>query len=96
MREARDFGLQLLVVITCLVPVLVECGLVLRTNTVTVRMGRTVFLNTDDIVIRKLRKSDEACQIEVVENDPITQRVGQLQPKVTQRFGICHVRAVRP
>lgn len=82
--KAREFGLQLfLLVFVCLSPVFVSGGLVIRTNTVTVRMGRTVYLNTDDIVVKKMKKSDEGCRIEVVQNDPITQRVGKLEPKVS-------------
>lgn len=83
MFVARNFGLHLfLCVLVCLSPVFVTSGLVVRTNTVTVLVGRTVYLNTDDIVIKKMKKSDEGCRIEVVQNDPITQRVGQLEPKV--------------
>ena len=90
--RARDFGLYVFVLVfVCLSPVFVGCGLVIRTNTVTVRMGRTVFLNTDDIVIKKMKKSDEGCRIEVVENDPITQRVGQLEPKVS--YGVFKYKA---
>ena len=58
-------------------------NLLVRQNDVTVKVGRTVYLNTDDIVFRKPRRGDEACRVEVVQNDPITQRVGQLEPKVS-------------
>lgn len=78
--KIRVYGI--IVVLVCLLPSIARAALVLRTNTVTVRVGRTVFLSADDIVIRKARKNDEGCRIEVVQNDPITQRVGMLQPKV--------------
>lgn len=61
--------------------VFASAGLVQRTSTLTVKVGRTIYLNTDDIVIKQYKR-DEACRIEVVENDPITQRVGKLDPKI--------------
>ncbi|KAH3695332.1 FRAS1-related extracellular matrix protein 1-like [Dreissena polymorpha] len=78
--KIRVYGI--IVVLLCLLPSFAHAALVLRTNTVTVKVGRTVFLSADDIVIRKSRKNDEGCRIEVVQNDPITQRVGVLQPKI--------------
>ena len=63
-------------------------NLLVRQNDITVKVGRTVYLNTDDIVFRKPRRGDEACRVEVVQNDPITQRVGQLEPKVSLVIGI--------
>lgn len=56
----------------------------MRQNDITVKVGRTVYLNPDDLVFKKLRKGDEACRVEVVQNDPITQRVGQIEPKVSE------------
>ena len=58
-------------------------NLLVKQNDLTVKVGRTVYLNTDDLVFKKLRKGDEACRVEVVQNDPITQRVGQLEPEVS-------------
>lgn len=69
-------------IVVFLLPVFTSAGLVLRTNTLTVKVGRTVYLNTDDIVIKNLKKRDEDCRIEVVQRDAITQRVGKLEPKV--------------
>ena len=58
-------------------------NLLVRQNDITVKVGRTVYLNPDDLVFKKPRRGDEACRVEVVQNDPITQRVGQLEPKVS-------------
>ena len=58
-------------------------NLLVRQNDITVKVGRTVYLNTDDLVFKKMRKGDEACRVEVVKNDPITQRVGRLEPEVS-------------
>lgn len=69
-------------IVICLWPVFTSAALVLRTNTLTVKVGRTVYLNTDDIVIKNMKKRDEDCRIEVVQRDAITQRVGKLDPKV--------------
>lgn len=66
----------------CIVISLCDGGnLLVRQNDITVKVGRTVYLNPDDLVFKKLRKGDEACRVEVVQNDPITQRVGQIEPK---------------
>lgn len=71
---------QLLIVY--LLTAFVNCALVLRTNTITVKVGRTVYLNNGDILLKKVKKGDEGCRVEVVQTDPITQRVGQLEPKI--------------
>lgn len=76
----------LLVIMFCLSSVFADAGLVLRTNALTVKVGRTVYLNTDDIVIKNMKRGDEGCRVEVVEKDPITQRVGELEPKVGTIF----------
>ncbi|XP_045159464.2 FRAS1-related extracellular matrix protein 1-like [Mercenaria mercenaria] len=78
MRGARICVLFLV----CMCPAFIRAGLVVRTNALTVKVGRTVYLNTDDIVIKNMKRKDEVCRIEVVQNDPITQRVGKLEPKI--------------
>lgn len=69
-------------IVLSLTSVFASAGLVQRTNKLSVKVGRTIFLNTDDIVIKQLRR-EEACRIQVVDNDPITQRVGKIEPKVS-------------
>ncbi|KAL4235762.1 FRAS1-related extracellular matrix protein 1 [Mactra antiquata] len=71
----------LITIVLCLTPVFASAGLVLRTNTLSVKVGRTIFLNADDIDIKQLRR-EEACRIKVDGNDPITQRVGTIEPKI--------------
>ncbi|XP_062583418.1 FRAS1-related extracellular matrix protein 1-like [Saccostrea cucullata] len=44
-----------------------------------VNIGRNVFLRKDDLVFVDTAKKSE-CRVEVVQNDPITQRVGQVRP----------------
>jgi hypothetical protein len=85
MRRARICVLFL----ACIWLGLVSAGLVVRTNAITVKVGRTVYLNTDDIVIKNMKRRDEVCRIEVIQKDPITQRVGKLEPKVS-----CHVHLI--
>ncbi|KAK3090222.1 hypothetical protein FSP39_010172 [Pinctada imbricata] len=48
---------------------------------VTVKIGRDVYLKRDDLVFTKTTKGEE-CRVEVVQNDPITQRVGYLEPQI--------------
>lgn len=51
---------------------------------VKVMKGQSVFLSKDDLQFSIPRVKD-ACKVEVVINEPITQRVGKLTPQV---FGI--------
>jgi hypothetical protein len=44
-----------------------------------VKIGRNVYLKRDDIRFSVTEKGDE-CRVEVVRNDPITQRVGYVEP----------------
>lgn len=48
---------------------------------ISVDIGRSVFLRKDDLVLVDTTKKSE-CRVEVVQNDPITQRVGRLEPTV--------------
>ena len=50
-----------------------------------VDIGRSVYLRKDDLVFRDTSKKSE-CRVEVVQNDPITQRVGRLEPMVSKPF----------
>lgn len=55
--------------------------IVMDTKELTVKIGRNVYLKRDDIRFSDADKGDE-CRIEVVRNDPITQRVGYVQPHI--------------
>ncbi|XP_052685461.1 FRAS1-related extracellular matrix protein 1-like isoform X2 [Crassostrea angulata] len=48
---------------------------------ISVDIGRSVFLRKDDLVFVDTTKKSE-CRVEVVQNDPITQRVGRLEPTI--------------
>lgn len=52
---------------------------------VQVMKGQSVFLSEEDLKFSIPREKD-ACKVEVVTNEPITQRVGKLTPQV---FGRC-------
>lgn len=52
---------------------------------VKVMKGQSVFLSEDDLKFSIPREKD-VCKVEVVTNEPITQRVGKLTPQV---FGLC-------
>ncbi|KAK3773470.1 hypothetical protein RRG08_007957 [Elysia crispata] len=54
-------------------------GLVIRHRDIRVDIGRSVYLGRDDLVITTVRRN-EHCRVEVVMNDPATQRVGKLHP----------------
>lgn len=45
-----------------------------------VNIGRSVFLRKDDLLFVDTKKSE--CRVEVDQNDPITQRVGRMEPTV--------------
>ncbi|KAK3579867.1 hypothetical protein CHS0354_025772 [Potamilus streckersoni] len=62
-------------------PVTVWGQILVRTNELTVKIGKTVYLNKDDMVFRRTRRGD-TCRGEVMQNDPISQRVGELEPKI--------------
>lgn len=50
-----------------------------------VMKGQSVFLSEEDLQFSIPREKD-ACKVEVVINEPITQRVGKLTPQV---LGLC-------
>lgn len=52
---------------------------------VKVMKGQSVFLSEEDLKFSIPREKD-VCKVEVVINEPITQRVGKLTPQV---FGLC-------
>lgn len=61
------------------------CGyaqIVMDSKELTVKIGRNVYLKRDDIRFSVTEKDDE-CRVEVVRNDPITQRVGYVEPHVS-------------
>lgn len=55
--------------------------LLLNKRELTVQTGRSVYLRRDDLVFVRTEPG-EGCRVEVVQNEPITQRVGTLEPKV--------------
>ncbi|XP_071131154.1 FRAS1-related extracellular matrix protein 1-like [Mytilus edulis] len=57
------------------------CQIVMDTKELTVKIGRSVYLKRDDIRFTVTEKGDE-CRVEVVRNDPITQRVGFVEPHI--------------
>nr|XP_014426327.1 FRAS1-related extracellular matrix protein 1 isoform X2 [Pelodiscus sinensis] len=73
--------------ITCLFPLLAVilrciCSSFVSVNLgVKVMKGQSVFLSEDDLQFSIPREKD-ACKVEVVINEPITQRVGKLTPQV--------------
>lgn len=81
MNVQRSFLSVFQIFLLCVLISLCDGGnLLVKQKDITVKVGRTVYLNPDDLVFKKLRKGDEACRVEVVQKDPITQRVGQLEP----------------
>lgn len=58
-----------------------------------VKRGQAAFLQERDLQFHIPREKD-ACKLEVVQNEPISQRVGKLLPQVTQQrssLDICRV-----
>lgn len=56
--------------------------IVLRTRELRVKVGRAVYLDREDLAISRTRRGEE-CRVEVVVADPITLRVGHLDPPVS-------------
>lgn len=52
-----------------------------------VKRGQTAFLQEGDLQFNIPRQKD-ACKLEVVLNEPITQRVGKLLPQVTEQASL--------
>ncbi|KAL6118931.1 frem1 [Pungitius sinensis] len=73
----------LLMVITCSS----HSSLIKVNNGVTVKRGQSVYLQEGDLQFHIPRQKD-ACKVEVVLNEPITQRVGKVLPQVFD----CHYR----
>ncbi|XP_050400427.2 FRAS1-related extracellular matrix protein 1 [Patella vulgata] len=63
-------------------------SLLLDKRDITVNVGRSVFLERPDLVFVKGGR-DEECRVEVVNTDPMTQRVGKLEPTIFD----CHFSA---
>ena len=63
--------------------------LLISKRQVTVKSGRSIYLKKDDLVFTRTSKGEE-CRVEVVQNDPITQRVGYLEPTVSEIFYLRH------
>ncbi|XP_020638622.3 FRAS1-related extracellular matrix protein 1 isoform X2 [Pogona vitticeps] len=57
------------------------CSFVKVNNGIKVMKGQSVFLSEEDLQFSIPREKD-ACKVEVVMNEPITQRVGKLTPQV--------------
>lgn len=77
-RHKMDFEVWILLL--CLI--VTSAGQILVSKKeISVDIGRSVFLRKDDLVFVDTTKKSE-CRVEVVQNDPITQRVGRLEPTV--------------
>lgn len=58
-----------------------KCSLVKTNHGLRVKRGQSAFLQEGDLQFHIPREKD-ACKLEVVLNEPITQRVGTLSPQV--------------
>lgn len=72
-------GPTLVVLVTLLAAV--AAGLVQHTRELAVNVGRSVFLTRDDLNVASTRRGED-CRVEVVISDPVTQRVGHLDPPI--------------
>lgn len=59
---------------------LCTCKVVVHKADISVKIGRSVYLRPEDLYIETME--NEKCRVEVITNDPITQRVGHLEPQV--------------
>lgn len=86
MATARHQPWSWRTVLTLLVTLLpcVTCGggLVQHTQVVSVDVGRSAYLAREDLRIARTRRGED-CKVEVVTADPVTQRVGHLNPTVS-------------
>ena len=57
-------------------------SLVTNLSPLVVRQGRAAYLHTGALQLAPLPESEQ-CKVEVVRNDPMTQRVGSLKPTVS-------------
>lgn len=74
---SRLFGLLLLAIVCS-----AHGRLVSHTRELDVKVGRSVYLSRDDLHIGSTRRGED-CRVEVVMADPITQRVGHMDPPVS-------------
>jgi len=58
-----------------------EASMVQQKHNLTVRKGRSAFLHSRDLVI-EVPEDGSLCKVQVEDNDPMTQRVGKMHPKV--------------
>ena len=72
------------VLVQCLALTAVFVCVSTHRKTVIVKKGRTVFVERSDLAIQV--PSGEVCKVEVVNTDPMSQRVGRLQPQVCALF----------
>ena len=56
------------------------CKVVVHKADISVKIGRSVYLRPEDLYIETTE--NEKCRVQVITNDPITQRVGHLEPQV--------------
>ena len=59
-----------------------NASLIRSKNEMTVRIGRVVTLHPMDLQFQVPDSAKDKCKVEVIQTDPITQRVGQMTPKV--------------
>lgn len=62
---------------------LCTCKVVVHKADISVKIGRSVYLRPEDLYIETME--NEKCRVEVITNDPITQRVGHLEPQVKKK-----------
>lgn len=60
----------------------VQGQILVRKRDLTVNVGRSVFFEREDLVFVRDRRGVD-CRVEVVDTDPITQRVGTIEPPVS-------------
>lgn len=59
----------------------ISCQLLSRKEDIKVSIGREVYINPSDLQFIN-STDDTVCKVEVVMNEPMTQRVGLLEPQV--------------
>ena len=70
------------IVLAVLPPAQARGSLVQSQKALNVKNGRSVFLKREDLQVARTRRGEE-CRVEVVTTDPITQRVGLIDPPVS-------------
>ncbi|XP_077981131.1 FRAS1-related extracellular matrix protein 1-like [Glandiceps talaboti] len=79
MDQSKTFFYELILFVSLMSTVIGQ--LVAVNNGLAVAIGRTVFLNPADLTFHLTNPEDE-CKVEVILNEPMTQRVGSLSPQV--------------